>query len=262
MAVPTVVIQMDADFSHDPAVLPRCSPRSSKAGGPVIGSRYVTGAARSTGASRRVISRVGSMFARTLLRLGRTISPVVQGLARETLAASPSTASMRAARVPDRDDVPGQPRRSARPRGPDRVPRPADRAERRCRAGSSSRRCSSSSASGGRSCAAASVAGRPASDRGNERAGTAAGAIRPTARPISGMRVVLDARPLQEPDRAPVNCRVPGRSARRLRRRTAPRRVVRLLPAVRPRRPHHGLRPWRSSAAGCYRPRDCCARRR
>jgi dolichol-phosphate mannosyltransferase len=65
------VIQMDADWSHDPAVLP--SLLAPIAGGDadlVIGSRYTDGGGVvDWGLSRRVISRGGSLFARTVLRL-------------------------------------------------------------------------------------------------------------------------------------------------------------------------------------------------
>ena len=80
--------------------------------------------------------------------------------------------------------------------------------------------------------------------------------------PISGMRVVLDARPLQEPDRAPATAAYLGGSARRLRRRTARRRVVRILPPVRPRGPNHALRAPGRRRSTARRPRACCVRRR
>ncbi|HSK52478.1 MAG TPA: polyprenol monophosphomannose synthase [Clostridia bacterium] len=68
----TSVIQMDADFSHDPAVLPDLlRPVTDGAADLVIGSRYTPGGGTvDWGIGRRLVSRAGSIFARTLLRLG------------------------------------------------------------------------------------------------------------------------------------------------------------------------------------------------
>jgi dolichol-phosphate mannosyltransferase len=67
-----MVLQMDADWSHDPAVLPRLiEPIVSGAADLVIGSRYTTGGGVvDWGLGRRLISRGGSLFARVVLRLG------------------------------------------------------------------------------------------------------------------------------------------------------------------------------------------------
>ena len=67
-----VVVQMDADFSHDPAVLPDLiAPVVQGAADVVIGSRYAPGGGvMDWSFFRRVISRGGSVFARTVLRLG------------------------------------------------------------------------------------------------------------------------------------------------------------------------------------------------
>jgi dolichol-phosphate mannosyltransferase len=65
------VVQMDADFSHDPAVLPDLvRPIEDGRADLVIGSRYVAGGGVvDWGIGRRVISRGGSLFARVVLRL-------------------------------------------------------------------------------------------------------------------------------------------------------------------------------------------------
>jgi dolichol-phosphate mannosyltransferase len=65
------VVQMDADWSHDPAVLPDLvAPISDGDADLVIGSRYVPGGGVvDWGVGRRVISRGGSLFARTVLGL-------------------------------------------------------------------------------------------------------------------------------------------------------------------------------------------------
>lgn len=61
------VIQMDADFSHDPADIPRLLAASESAD-VVIGSRYTSGGAiRDWGTIRRVISRGGCLYASTVL---------------------------------------------------------------------------------------------------------------------------------------------------------------------------------------------------
>ncbi|HEU4673244.1 MAG TPA: polyprenol monophosphomannose synthase [Candidatus Limnocylindrales bacterium] len=67
-----VVCQMDADWSHDPAVLPRLvEPIVDGSADLVIGSRYAAGGSVvDWGLGRRVISRGGSLFARTVLGLG------------------------------------------------------------------------------------------------------------------------------------------------------------------------------------------------
>jgi dolichol-phosphate mannosyltransferase len=62
-----LVLEMDADFSHDPAYLPRLL-EAAKRADLVIGSRYVEGGGvRNWGPLRRVISRGGSAYARLVL---------------------------------------------------------------------------------------------------------------------------------------------------------------------------------------------------
>ena len=62
-----LICQMDADFSHDPADLPRLLDAASEAD-VVLGSRYVSGGGVTNwGAMRRAISRAGSVYARTML---------------------------------------------------------------------------------------------------------------------------------------------------------------------------------------------------
>lgn len=64
------VLQMDADFSHDPVDLIRLI-RTSEAGADlVVGSRYVRGGGVDDwGLARRVISRAGCLYARLILRV-------------------------------------------------------------------------------------------------------------------------------------------------------------------------------------------------
>jgi dolichol-phosphate mannosyltransferase len=65
------VLEMDADFSHDPADLPRLLAAVRDGGADVaLGSRYVTGGAVADwGLVRRIISRGGSRYARIVLSL-------------------------------------------------------------------------------------------------------------------------------------------------------------------------------------------------
>jgi dolichol-phosphate mannosyltransferase len=66
-----IVMQMDADWSHDPAVLPSLvAPIEAGTADLVIGSRYTKGGGVTDwGVARRVISRGGSLFAKLVLRL-------------------------------------------------------------------------------------------------------------------------------------------------------------------------------------------------
>lgn len=66
-----IVVQMDADFSHDPGVLPNLlAPLLEDRADLVIGSRYTPGGGVvDWGIGRRLISRGGSLFAGTVLGL-------------------------------------------------------------------------------------------------------------------------------------------------------------------------------------------------
>ena len=62
-----LVLEMDADFSHDPADLPRLI-AAADAADLVLGSRYVPGGGvQNWGRPRRILSRGGSWYARVLL---------------------------------------------------------------------------------------------------------------------------------------------------------------------------------------------------
>jgi dolichol-phosphate mannosyltransferase len=65
------IVQMDADWSHDPSVLPSLvAPIAAGTADLVIGSRYVRGGrVDDWGIGRRLISRLGSLFARVVLSL-------------------------------------------------------------------------------------------------------------------------------------------------------------------------------------------------
>ncbi len=66
-----IIVQMDADWSHDPAALPSLiEPITADRADLVIGSRYTAGGGvEDWGLVRRIISRGGSLFARVVLGL-------------------------------------------------------------------------------------------------------------------------------------------------------------------------------------------------
>jgi dolichol-phosphate mannosyltransferase len=62
------VLEMDADFSHDPCDLPRLIAAAEEGADLVLGSRYVDGGSVTDwGVARRLISRGGSWYARMIL---------------------------------------------------------------------------------------------------------------------------------------------------------------------------------------------------
>jgi dolichol-phosphate mannosyltransferase len=64
------IVQMDADFSHDPAALPRLLAPLMRGEDLVLGTRYMPGGATvGWPLLRRAISRGGTLFARTVLLL-------------------------------------------------------------------------------------------------------------------------------------------------------------------------------------------------
>jgi dolichol-phosphate mannosyltransferase len=65
-----LVVEMDADLSHDPAHLPAMI-EAARDADLVLGSRYVDGGAvRNWGATRRMVSRGGCWYARVVLGVG------------------------------------------------------------------------------------------------------------------------------------------------------------------------------------------------
>jgi dolichol-phosphate mannosyltransferase len=62
------LLEMDADFSHDPKYLPDLLELAEAGADVVVGSRYVEGGGTENwGAGRKLISRGGSLYARTIL---------------------------------------------------------------------------------------------------------------------------------------------------------------------------------------------------
>ncbi len=65
-----MVVEMDADFSHDPRYLPAML-EAARSADLVLGSRYVPGGGvRDWGLARRLISRGGGLYARLVLGVG------------------------------------------------------------------------------------------------------------------------------------------------------------------------------------------------
>jgi dolichol-phosphate mannosyltransferase len=65
-----LILEMDCDFSHDPADVPRLISAADQAD-VVLGSRYVEGGQiRNWGVVRRAISRWGSLYAQVILGVG------------------------------------------------------------------------------------------------------------------------------------------------------------------------------------------------
>lgn len=63
------ILQMDADLSHDPAMIPALFDEASRSD-LVIGSRYVFGGrVERWSMSRRLVSRLGSLYAKTILQI-------------------------------------------------------------------------------------------------------------------------------------------------------------------------------------------------
>jgi dolichol-phosphate mannosyltransferase len=82
------VIEMDADFSHDPRYLPDLLAAAQEAD-VVLGSRYVSGGGvRDWGLVRRMISRGGGVYARMILRVDvRDLTGGFKCIRREVLEA-------------------------------------------------------------------------------------------------------------------------------------------------------------------------------
>ena len=63
-----IIFEMDADFSHDPKILPAFL-EAIKNNDLVIGSRFIKGGKNDIGYVRQLVSRLGSLYARVVLRL-------------------------------------------------------------------------------------------------------------------------------------------------------------------------------------------------
>jgi dolichol-phosphate mannosyltransferase len=66
-----LILEMDCDFSHDPADVPRLIAAAEEGADLVLGSRYVEGGrVGNWGSLRRAISRGGSLYTEAFLRMG------------------------------------------------------------------------------------------------------------------------------------------------------------------------------------------------
>ncbi len=66
-----LVLEMDCDFSHDPADVPRLIAACEAGADLALGSRYVSGGGTvNWGLGRRIVSRGGSLYARIVLGVG------------------------------------------------------------------------------------------------------------------------------------------------------------------------------------------------
>jgi len=67
----SLVLEMDCDFSHDPADVPRLIDAAEAGADLVLGSRYAPGGGtRNWGLLRRVVSRGGCLYAQAILGMG------------------------------------------------------------------------------------------------------------------------------------------------------------------------------------------------
>ncbi len=118
-----LVMEMDADFSHDPRYIGDLLEAAGRAD-LVLGSRYVDGGGvRNWGVLRRLISRGGCIYARTILRIKiHDLTGGFKCIHRRVLeTVDLDTRARRGIRVPDRGDLPGSARWFPGGRGPDRV---------------------------------------------------------------------------------------------------------------------------------------------
>jgi dolichol-phosphate mannosyltransferase len=85
------LVQMDADFSHDPADVPRLLTALDDGADVAVGSRYVAGGSTANwGLGRRLLSRGGSFYARYVLGVGiHDLTAGFKAWRREALARIP-----------------------------------------------------------------------------------------------------------------------------------------------------------------------------
>ena len=86
-----LVIEIDCDFSHDPADVPRLIASCEEGVDLTLGSRWVDGGGTvNWGVGRKLVSRGGSLYARTILGVGvRDLTGGFKCFRREVLAAIP-----------------------------------------------------------------------------------------------------------------------------------------------------------------------------
>ena len=123
-----LVLEMDSDFSHDPADLPRLIAAAEDAD-LVLGSRYVAGGGVTDwGLAAPAASAAAGPPTRSVL-LGVPVRDLTGGFKcfrrRGARGARPRQGARQRLRLPDRADLPGRPGRLQHHGGADRLPRPA-----------------------------------------------------------------------------------------------------------------------------------------
>ena len=128
-----LILEMDCDFSHDPADVPRLIAAAEDGADLVLGSRYVPGGrVENWGLVRRAISRGASVYTALFLHMGvRDPTGGFKCFRRARARDDPARRDPRAGlRVSDRDDVPrasGPASASSRCRSPSPTGPPATR---------------------------------------------------------------------------------------------------------------------------------------
>ena len=126
-----LILEMDCDFSHDPADVPRLIAACEAGADLALGSRYVPGGGTENWSRiRRLVSSTGgSWYARKLLGVGiRDLTGGFKCYRRRVLERIDLDAIRAGVRVPDRGDVPDDSGRVRGRRGADRLRRSHRRA--------------------------------------------------------------------------------------------------------------------------------------
>ena len=124
------LVQMDADFSHEPRDVPRLLAALDAGADLAIGSRYVDGGGTENwGLGRRIISRGGGLYARSVLGVGiQDLTAGFKAWRADTLRGIKLARRVgQGLRLPDRDDLPRAAQRLPRGRGSDPLRRPPRR---------------------------------------------------------------------------------------------------------------------------------------
>ena len=123
-----LVVEIDCDFSHDPADVPRLLDAAADAD-LVLGSRYVPGGSVADwGVVRKAISRAASLYTQVLLMPVKDADRGLQVLSPDGARADrPRGDRVQGLHVPDRDDLPGPAGGLPGDRGADPLHRPRGR---------------------------------------------------------------------------------------------------------------------------------------
>jgi hypothetical protein len=123
-----LILEMDADFSHDPKYLPAML-EAARSADVVLGSRNIPGGGTvNWGVGRKIISRGGSLYARTILGLPRPHRGVQVLPPEGPRVHRPPHGGVLRLRLPDRAHLPGRPAGLPGGGDPHRLRGPAGRA--------------------------------------------------------------------------------------------------------------------------------------